>query len=46
VAPQAVLLSAIVVAAGAPIVGLAIAVLIPRITWEGWNTMRGHRAQH
>jgi divalent metal cation (Fe/Co/Zn/Cd) transporter len=40
-----VVLSALVVALGAPIadpiVGLLITALILRITWEGWNTVRG-----
>jgi cation diffusion facilitator family transporter len=45
-----VVLSAVAVAAGAPIadpvVGLAITALILRITWESWRTVRGrgHRA--
>jgi cation diffusion facilitator family transporter len=41
-----VVLSAIAVALGAPIadpiIGLAITGLILRITWESWNTVRGH----
>jgi cation diffusion facilitator family transporter len=41
-----VILSAAVVALGAPIadpiVGLLITVLILRITWESWRTVRGH----
>ena len=41
-----VILSAAVVALGAPIadpiVGLVITVLILRITWESWRTVRGH----
>jgi cation diffusion facilitator family transporter len=41
-----VILSAIAVALGAPIadpvIGLIITVLILRITWESWNTVRGH----
>jgi cation diffusion facilitator family transporter len=45
-----VILSAIVVALGAPIadpiIGLAITALILRITWESWNTVRGHGHQH
>jgi len=45
-----VVLSAIVVALGAPvadpIIGLAITVLILRITWESWNTVRGHDHPH
>jgi cation diffusion facilitator family transporter len=42
----AVIASAIVVALGAPIadplIGLAITLVILRITWESWNTVRGH----
>jgi cation diffusion facilitator family transporter len=45
----AVIASAIVVALGAPIadplIGLAITAVILRITWESWNTVRGHRHQ-
>jgi hypothetical protein len=45
-----VILSALVVALGAPIadplVGLAIAALILRITWESWQTVRGRRHRH
>lgn len=41
-----VVLSAIAVALGAPIVdpiiGLVITLMILRITWESWNTIRGH----
>lgn len=41
-----VILSAIAVAIGAPIadpiIGLAITALILRITWQSWNTVRGH----
>jgi cation diffusion facilitator family transporter len=41
-----VILSAAVVALGAPIadpiIGLLITALILRITWESWNTVRGH----
>ena len=41
-----VVLSAVAVALGAPIVdpivGLAITLMILRITWESWNTVRGH----
>jgi cation diffusion facilitator family transporter len=41
-----VMLSAVAVALGAPIadpiIGLIITVLILRITWESWNTVRGH----
>jgi cation diffusion facilitator family transporter len=44
-----VILSAIAVALGAPIadpiIGLAITALILRITWQSWNTVRGH-GQH
>jgi cation diffusion facilitator family transporter len=42
----AVIASAIVVALGAPIadplIGLAITVVILRITWQSWRTVRGH----
>jgi cation diffusion facilitator family transporter len=42
----AVVASAIVVAIGAPIadplIGLAITVVILRITWQSWETVRGH----
>jgi cation diffusion facilitator family transporter len=45
-----VLLSAAVVALGAPIadpiIGLAITALILRITWESWQTVRRHRHAH
>jgi cation diffusion facilitator family transporter len=45
-----VILSAIAVALGAPIadpiIGLAITALILRITWESWNTVRGHDRAH
>jgi divalent metal cation (Fe/Co/Zn/Cd) transporter len=41
-----VMLSAAAVALGAPIadpvIGLIITALILRITWESWNTVRGH----
>lgn len=41
-----VILSATAVALGAPIadpiIGLVITMLILRITWESWNTVRGH----
>jgi cation diffusion facilitator family transporter len=41
-----VVLSALVVALGAPIadplIGLAISALILRITWQSWRTVRGH----
>jgi cation diffusion facilitator family transporter len=42
----AVIASALVVAAGAPVadplIGLAITLVILRITWQSWNTVRGH----
>jgi cation diffusion facilitator family transporter len=42
----AVIASAIVVALGLrigdPIVGLAITIVILRITWQSWQTVRGH----
>ncbi len=45
-----VVLSSLAVAAGAPIadplIGIAITILILRITWESWNTVRGHRHHH
>jgi cation diffusion facilitator family transporter len=45
-----VVLSAGAVAVGAPIVdpiiGLVITALILRITWESWNTVRGHAHHH
>jgi divalent metal cation (Fe/Co/Zn/Cd) transporter len=45
-----VVLSAAAVALGAPIVdpiiGLVITGLILRITWESWNTVRGHAHHH
>jgi cation diffusion facilitator family transporter len=45
-----VVLSAAAVALGAPIVdpiiGLVITALILRITWESWNTVRGHGHHH
>jgi cation diffusion facilitator family transporter len=45
-----VILSAIAVALGAPIadpiIGLLITALILRITWQSWNTVRGHDPQH
>ncbi len=45
-----VILSAAVVALGAPIadpiIGLLITALILRITWESWNTVRGHSHPH
>jgi cation diffusion facilitator family transporter len=43
----AVIASAIVVAVGVPIadplIGLAIALVILRITWDSWRTVRGHQ---
>jgi divalent metal cation (Fe/Co/Zn/Cd) transporter len=43
----AVIASAIVVALGAPIadplIGLGITIVILRITWQSWGTVRGHR---
>lgn len=46
----AVIASALVVAIGAPIadplIGLAITVVILRITWQSWNTVRGHDHHH
>ncbi len=46
----AVVASAIVVARGAPIadplIGLAITLVILRITWQSWNTVRGHGHHH
>lgn len=45
-----VILSAIAVALGAPIVdpiiGLVITLMILHITWESWNTVRGHDHHH
>jgi cation diffusion facilitator family transporter len=45
-----VVLSAVVVALGAPvadpIIGLLITALILRITWESWNTVRGKTHHH
>lgn len=45
-----VVLSAAAVALGAPIVdpiiGLVITAMILRITWESWNTVRGHAHTH
>lgn len=45
-----VVLSAAAVALGAPIVdpiiGLVITAMILRITWESWNTVRGHAHAH
>jgi cation diffusion facilitator family transporter len=46
----AVIASAIVVAVGAPIadplIGLAITMVILRITWQSWRTVRGHDHHH
>ncbi|MBV9336754.1 MAG: cation diffusion facilitator family transporter [Solirubrobacterales bacterium] len=46
----AVIASAIVVALGAPIadplIGLAITLVILRITWQSWNTVRGRDHDH
>ena len=46
----AVIASAIVVALGAPIadplIGLAITLVILRITWQSWHTVRGHDHHH
>jgi cation diffusion facilitator family transporter len=46
----AVIASAAVVAVGAPIadplIGLAITLVILRITWQSWNTVRGHDHPH
>ena len=46
----AVVASAIVVALGAPIadplIGLAITLVILRITWQSWHTVRGHGHHH
>jgi cation diffusion facilitator family transporter len=46
----AVIASAIVVALGAPIadplIGLAITIVILRITWQSWRTVRGHDHHH
>src|SRR5690349_17265691 len=45
-----VIASAIVVALGAPVadplIGLAITVVILRITWQSWNTVRGREHHH
>ena len=45
-----VILSAFVVALGAPIadpiIGLVITALILRITWQSWHTVRGHGHNH
>ncbi len=46
----AVIASAAVVAVGLPIadplIGLAITIVILRITWQSWNTVRGHDHHH
>jgi cation diffusion facilitator family transporter len=46
----AVIASAIVVAVGVPIadplIGLAITLVILRITWDSWRTVRGHEHHH
>jgi len=46
----AVIASAAVVAVGLPIadplIGLAITLVILRITWESWRTVRGHEHHH
>ena len=46
----AVIASAIVVALGVPIadplIGLAITIVILRITWQSWRTVRGHDHHH
>jgi cation diffusion facilitator family transporter len=46
----AVIASAAVVAIGLPmadpLIGLAITLVILRITWESWRTVRGHEHQH
>lgn len=46
----AVIASAAVVAIGVPIadplIGLAITLIILRITWQSWRTVRGHDHQH
>lgn len=46
----AVIASAAVVAIGLPIadplIGLAITLVILRITWESWHTVRGHNHRH
>jgi cation diffusion facilitator family transporter len=46
----AVVASAIVVALGAsladPLIGLAITLIISRITWQSWRTVRGHDHHH
>jgi divalent metal cation (Fe/Co/Zn/Cd) transporter len=46
----AVVVSAVVVALGAPIadplIGLAIALVVARITWQSWLTVSGHHHDH
>jgi cation diffusion facilitator family transporter len=46
----AVVASAVVVALGAPIadplIGLAITLVIARITWQSWRAVRGHEHHH
>jgi divalent metal cation (Fe/Co/Zn/Cd) transporter len=46
----AVIASALVIAAGVPIadpiIGLAICLVILRITWQSWSTVRGHKHTH
>lgn len=46
----AVIASAIVVASGVPVadplIGLAITLVILRITWQSWHTVRGRHHQH
>jgi len=46
----AVIASAVVVAIGLPIadplIGLAITLVILRITWQSWATVRGHEHAH
>ncbi|MHB1569195.1 MAG: cation diffusion facilitator family transporter [Solirubrobacteraceae bacterium] len=46
----AVIASAAVVALGAPVadplIGLAITLVILRITWQSWHTVRGHHHHH
>ena len=42
--------SAVAVAVGVPIadplIGLAITLVILRITWQSWQTVRGHEHHH
>jgi divalent metal cation (Fe/Co/Zn/Cd) transporter len=46
----AVIASALVIAAGVPIadpiIGLLICLVILRITWQSWRTVRGHEHAH